>query len=147
MAFQPGKSGNPRGRPTEHAKAFKIRQQILKAAPEIVEGLIQAAQAGDSAAGRTLLACACPPLKPIELPVNLPIDSDADLADQGSAVINALARGLLAPGQASQILTALAGIARLIELSELESRIAALETAPEPLSPRPPVITYRDEAA
>ncbi len=124
--FAPGKSGNPRGRPTEHAKAAKIRQQILKAAPDVVTALIVAAQSGDSGAARTLLACACPPLKAVELPIalNLP---DEGLADQGRAVVAALSAGQLAPGQASQILSALGALARIVELGDIERRLSAVE--------------------
>ena len=125
--FQPGKSGNPRGRPTDAKKSAAIRKLILNSAPEFVGMMIDSAKAGDVNAGRALLVCACPPLKPVELPVTLPMDADAGIADQGRSVINALAQGLIAPGQASQILTALAGIAKLIELEEFERRLSSLE--------------------
>lgn len=69
-------------------------------------------------AARLLIERAIPAMKPIELPVELPLPEDAGLADQGRAVVSALAGGLIAPGQAAQILTALAGIARLVELDE-----------------------------
>ena len=145
--FPPGKSGNPKGRPTDHARAAVLRKRILKAAPEVIDALIDAAKGGDTQAGRALLVCAVPPLKPAELPVSLPIDGDAGLADQGRAVVAALAGGLIAPGQAAQILTALGGLARLIELSEFEKRLAALEGAESGDNPayRPQVI-YVDEA-
>ena len=128
--FAPGQSGNLKGRPTDNKKAAAIRQRILKAAPSFVETLIDASIAGDIAAAKTLLCCAVPPLKPIELPVLLPIPPDAGIADQGRAVINALAQGLIAPGQAGMILTALAGVARLVELSEFEQRLRSLEAKP-----------------
>ena len=124
--FQAGQSGNLRGRPTDAVKARKIREQILKAAPEVVTRLIEAAKAGDVLAARSLLACACPPLKPAELPVTLTLPDDG-LADQGRAVIAALASGQLALGQASQILAGLGAVAKLVETQELEARIAALE--------------------
>lgn len=144
--FPPGTSGNPRGRPTDHARAAVLRKQILRAAPDVVSAMIKAAVDGDTQAGRALLVCAVPPLKAAELNVTLPIDGDAGLADQGRAVINALAGGLIAPGQAAQILTALGGLARLIELSEFEKRLAALEAVEPGSGPeyRPQVI-YVDE--
>ena len=126
--FVPGKSGNPKGRPRRKDSASVIRKLILHSAPDWVAKMIDAANTGDIPAGRALLATVMPTLKPIELPVLLPgIAPDAGLADQGRAVIAALAKGQLAPGQASQILAALAGIARLVELDELESRITNLE--------------------
>lgn len=127
MGWAKGQSGNPKGRPTDAIRTRAIRKRILNAAPEIVDALIVAAKAGDSAAGKALLACSCPPLKAIELPVALSLSADADLADQGRAVITALASGQIPPGQAASILQALAGVARLVEITEIERRLAALE--------------------
>lgn len=126
--FLPGAATlNPKGRPIESVKAATLRKRIMKAAPEVVDALISAALGGDVNAGRALLVCAVPPLKPAELPVSLPIDQDAGLADQGRAIVSALAAGQIAPGQAAQILTALAGVGKLIELSEFSERLARLE--------------------
>ena len=126
MPFKPGLSGNPKGRPTDTVKAAKIRAQILKAAPEFVAGLITAAQSGDSGAARALLACACPPLKAVELPVALNLPDDG-LAEQGRAVIAALSAGQLAPGQAGAILAGLGAVAKLVELDEIDKRLTRLE--------------------
>lgn len=127
MPFKPGKSGNPKGRPCAAVQAKKIRQQILQAAPDVVDALITAARSGDSGAGRALLNTVVPPLKAVELPValNLP---DEGLAGQGRAVIAALAAGQLAPGQAGAILAGLGAVAKLVEADEFEKRIAALES-------------------
>ena len=142
--FQAGQSGNPRGRPTDSVKAAALRKRILKSAPDVIDAMITAALAGDMNAGRALLVCAVPPLKPVELPICLEIPQDEGLAAQGRAVIAALASGDIAPGQASQILTALAGIARLVELDELEKRLLALEQHSTGESVRP-VIVHEDE--
>jgi len=143
--FKPGQSGNPKGRPTDHAKAAKIRKQILAATPDVVAGLIESAKAGDVLAGRTLLACACPPLKPVELPVMVSIPPDASLVEQGQAIIAALAQGHIPPSQAQTILQSLVGLARLVELSEIEQRLTALESqAGNPPRPTPPWVK-RDE--
>ena len=123
----PGAVINPKGRPIETVKSATLRKRIMKAAPEVVDALIEAAKAGDVNAARALLVCACPPLKAIELPVTLPMPEGAGLADQGRAVVAALSTGLIAPGQAASILQALAGIAKLVELEEFERRLAALE--------------------
>lgn len=151
--FLPGANNNPKGRPPETVKAATLRKRIMKAAPEVVDALIEAAKAGDAQAGRALLICACPPLKPVELPVSLPMDASAGLADQGRAVVAALAGGLIAPGQAASILQALAGIARLVELDEIEKRLSALEqhsngehgTGPDWRALTRPSVVYIDE--
>ena len=77
--------------------------------------------------------------------MELSIPQDAGLADQGRAVVSALAGGLIAPGQAASILTALAGIARLVELDEIEKRLSALEGM-EPGPEQRPSVIYIDEA-
>ena len=126
-AFQPGKSGNPKGRPKSYKGVSKLRDLISVKAPELVARLLTAAlDEGDTQAARLLIERALPALKPIELPVSLNLPDDG-LADQGRAVIAALANGQLAPGQAGQILAGLGAVARLVETQELEKRIAALE--------------------
>ena len=92
-----------------------------------MEALIASAKGGDVYAGRALLHCVCPPLRPVELPIIIPLADDADLATQGRAVVNALARGVIPPGQASTLLQGLATLARLVELDEVERRVAAIE--------------------
>jgi hypothetical protein len=125
--FKKGVSGNPNGRAKSYKKVETLRQLIAKDAPELVKKLIAQALDGDVMAARLLIERAIPAMKPIELPVNIPIDQEAGLADQGRAVVSALAGGLIAPGQAASILQALAGIARLVELDEIEKRLTALE--------------------
>jgi hypothetical protein len=49
------------------------------------------------------------------------------VADQARAVVQAAADGDLAPAQAAQIVTALGGVAKIIETCELTKRVEALE--------------------
>lgn len=51
------------------------------------------------------------------------------LSDKGEAIVTAMASGEISPGQAAEFLGALASQARLIEATELEQRITALEHA------------------
>ena len=52
---------------------------------------------------------------------------DGTLTDQGRAVLHSVADGVLAPSQGAALLGAIGTLARVTELDELESRIAALE--------------------
>ena len=49
------------------------------------------------------------------------------LAERGQAVLSELAAGSLSPSEASSLLSALSAQAKLIEMDELERRIADLE--------------------
>jgi len=52
-----------------------------------------------------------------------------DLSAQGRAVLDALSAGQLTPSQATTIMQAIASQARIVEVDELERRVAALEKA------------------
>lgn len=65
-------------------------------------------------------------MKATEQPVALALP-DGSLTEQGRAVLAAAGAGVLAPGQAAQLIAALGTLARVIETDELAARIAALE--------------------
>ena len=81
----------------------------------------------DPQAIRILLDRVLPSLRPVELPtpLNMP---DGTLAQQAHAVVQAAAEGDIAPSQAAQIITALGGVAKIVETTELLARIEALES-------------------
>jgi hypothetical protein len=81
---------------------------------------------GDVGAARLLLERAIAPLKAIE-PTQALTLPDGTLTDQGHAVLRSVADGVLAPSQGAALLGAIGTLARVTELDELESRIAALE--------------------
>lgn len=124
--WKPGQSGNPAGRPKGVSEVGKIRAAIAARVPEILKKLIEQALDGDTSAARLLLERAIAPLKSIEptQPITLP---DGNLTDQGRAVLCAVASGELAPGQGSQLITAIGALARVAEIDELSARITALE--------------------
>ena len=77
-------------------------------------------------AARLLLERTIPPLKAAEeaAPLVLP---DGTLTEQGRAVLGAVAAGELAPGRGAALLGAMGTLARVVEVDELERRVAALE--------------------
>ena len=128
MAFVKGTSGNPKGRRPGYMGVQALRDLIGQHAEKVVQRLIlSAVNDGDVQAAALLIARAIPIVKPIEMPVKLPLPPDATMADQGRAVVAALARGDLPPGQAGTILSGLASLAKLVELDDHESRLRALE--------------------
>ena len=67
-----------------------------------------------------------PRIRPQALPVKVKAKS-ADLAAQGAAVVNAALAGELTPDVLGMLLSALADQARLVEFTEIESRLQRLE--------------------
>lgn len=124
--WKPGESGNPKGRTPGTGEVAKLRAAIADRVPELLAKLMTQALEGDTSAARLLLERAVAPLKATEQPqaVNLAGDS---LTDQGRAVLASVAAGELAPGQGAALLGAIGTLARVSEIDELESRIAALE--------------------
>lgn len=124
--WKKGESGNPGGRKPGTGVVAKLREGIAEHVPEIIARLVEQAKGGDPAAARLLLERVLPPIKASEQPVALDLPS-ASLADQGRAILVAAGAGVLSPGQASQLLTGLGTLAKLIETDELAARVAALE--------------------
>lgn len=126
--FKPGRSGNPTGRPRgTKNKANALRARIVEEIPVIVDNLIEAAKGGDMQAARLLIERAIPTLRAEEARVTLDLPDDAPLSEQGTAILRAVADGRITPSQGATMVQSLAGLARIIEISDLEERIAALE--------------------
>ena len=133
MAAKPwvkGQSGNPKGRTPGQSNITKWREAMAADVPEILAGLIAQAKAGDVMAARLILERAIPALKNAEATqaIDLPAGT---LTEQGMAVLEAVASGALAPGQGSQLISAIGTLARVTEIDELTARIAKLEAEHE----------------
>ena len=126
-AWKPGQSGNPKGRPAGTGEVGKLRAAIAKRVPDLLDAMMAKALDGDVGAARLLLERAIAPLKAIEQAQALALP-DGTLTAQGRAVLRSVADGELAPSQGAALLGAIGTLARVTELDELESRIAALET-------------------
>jgi hypothetical protein len=62
----------------------------------------------------------------VEQAIALDLTGDS-LTAKASAVLSAVSAGNLAPGQGSQLITAISQLARVAEIDELTARITALE--------------------
>ena len=125
--WKAGESGNPKGRTPGTGEVAKLRDSIAKHLPAIITQLVTKAKAGDAQAARLLLERVLPPMKPIEQAVALSLPDGEGITGQGRAIVQAVADGTLAPGQGAQLLAGLGSLARIVEIDELEKRIALLE--------------------
>jgi hypothetical protein len=123
--FEKGQSGNPKGRTPAHITATKVRKSLADDLPDILNKLIELAKGGDTTAIKLILDRVCPALKPQAVPISLPVCDS--LAGQGQEVIRATMTGKIPPDIGSQLITALANQAKIIEVDELTKRIEALE--------------------
>lgn len=136
MAFTPGTSGNPAGRP-KGARGRSGLELLEPHARPILRKLIERALDGEIEAMRVLADRLWPKLKPSSQKVTL-FSRGASLANRGEAVIDAVLTGQLGPDEAKDLMSALQGLGRIIEVSELVSRVEALESSTASLPmPRP----------
>lgn len=124
--FTKGRSGNPRGRPKGSVSQKLIREAILKDAPEIIESMIDKAKEGDTAAAKILLDRVIAPMKAGDSFVQMPLTGN--LTDDARAVLSAMGSMQLTPSQGQSILHGISSLARIIEIDELEKRVANLES-------------------
>lgn len=125
--WRPGSSGNPRGRKPGTGTVAQVRAALADKLPAILDRLIAQALAGDVQSSRLLLERTIPALKPTEAPHAVTLPTTGTPEEQGRAILAALASGELGPQTAAVLLGAVATLGRLIELAEIERRIAALE--------------------
>ena len=125
--FAPGNKASP-GRPPGRGAVAEMRDALAADLGGIIDTVRAKAMAGDMQAARIILDRLVPSLRPVEIPTAVSMPAGATLAGQAQAVIEAAANGSLAPSQAAQIVTALGGVAKIIETTELLRRIEVLES-------------------
>lgn len=124
--WQPGQSGNPRGRKPGSGQVAKLRGELAKQLPEIVNKVVEKALGGDMRAASLLLERVIPPMKAMDpaVVVNL---KGGTLSDKARAVIDATGVGELTPGQSAQLLAAIASMATVVKADEHEERLKRVE--------------------
>ena len=125
--FTRGNRASP-GRPPGRSQATLLRERLATDLDQILDNLLAQARAGDLQAVRLVLDRVLPALRPVEQAAEVDLPAGG-LAAQAQAVVQAAAAGGIATGQATQLVQALAGVARIVETDELLKRIEALEAA------------------
>ena len=131
--FSKGQSGNPAGRPKGSGISAKLRQAIEGEAEAIIKAMIEQAKAGDMQAAKALLDRVLPALKPESQAIHLPeLVAAGTMAEKARAAIDAAGAGAVSPSAASDLVAAIAGLARVVETTELQQRLDELERMMKP---------------
>ena len=124
--FAKGNTGRPRG---SLNKATVAAQALFDGEAEaLTRKVVELALEGNMTALRLCLERICPPRKERPLAVELPaVESAAELPKLTSAILVAVGRGELEPGQAAALASLVANYGKVLEVAEVEKRLRALE--------------------
>ncbi len=112
-------------KPGSKNKATLIGQALLKQAEEeLLRKAIEMAKAGDGPMLKFLLDRILPKERCIELP---PTDHDCDPVERCEAIVEAVSAGRITPNEAASLVNVAGGHARIIDLSEVDERLQAIE--------------------
>jgi hypothetical protein len=127
--FEPGRSGNPKGRrPSCRNRATIAAAALLEGEAEaLTRKAVELALAGDPTAMRLCLERILSPCRERAVKFTLPsIESPADIASAMKAVTAALAAGVITPGEGQGIARIVDTFVRTIEASDFERRLKAI---------------------
>jgi hypothetical protein len=125
--FRKGQSGNPAGKPKgARDKRTALRELLQPHAADLVKKAVELALAGDTTALRICIDRCIPAIKSKDQPISLQ-GLSGSLAEQGKAVMAAMAAGEITPDEATAVMQVLTAQMRIVEVDDLVKRIEALE--------------------
>jgi len=124
--FKPGNPGKPKG---TRSRATMAAEALLQGEAEaLTRTAIDKALEGDGVALRLCLERLVPPRKDTPINIDLPVITNAaDVVGASAAVLAAVGAGDVTPDEAGRVMTLLTAHKSIVEMGELERRIAALE--------------------
>lgn len=130
MAFKPGQSGNPAGRPKgARDKKNIVAAEFAKEGSAIARVVIEKAKEGDMGAAALVLQRLSPPLRPQAEKVTFDFDPSIPLAEQGTAIVAAVARGEIDPDTGKMLLDMVAAHLGLRDVETVLDELKRLREA------------------
>jgi hypothetical protein len=124
--FPPGNPGRP---PGSKNKITQILEQLVEGqAEQLVQKVLQQALAGEVSSQRMMLDRCWPPRKAQPINVTIPpIKSSDDALAAIAAICRELGEGRLTPDEITALSSVIGRSIQVIEIQDLERRVAALE--------------------
>jgi hypothetical protein len=121
------------GRKKGSGQAAHYREMLEPYAEELIQRVVGMAKDGDMAALKLCLDRLCAPLRPTDGHITIEGMAGATgLSDKGELILENVAKGSITPTEASNLMSAISSQARIVEVDELEQRVAKLELSNEP---------------
>ena len=120
--FAPGNPGRPKG---SRNRITRLVENLIEAdAEQITRAALKRAMDGDGVLLRALLDRLAPPRRDRAVEIDLPrLGEQADITSITSALVDAVAEGSIAPGEAKAIGEVVDVHIRAVELREIEDRL------------------------
>jgi hypothetical protein len=128
--FQPGKSGNPAGKPkgARHRVTLLAEKLMSDDAEAIVKKVVDAAKSGDLTAAKIVLDRIAPVRKDCHVTFELPkIATVSDAITANAAILKAVADGELTPDEAASVSRLVEGHIKIIDVADIDERLRRLE--------------------
>jgi len=124
--FASGNPGKPKG--ARHVATRAIEALLEGQGKALTQKAVNMALEGDTAALRLCLERIAPPRKDAPVSFDLPdINTASDAADAARSILKAVAEGAVTPLEAVSVMGVVEHFRRVLETTEIETRLAALE--------------------
>ena len=122
------RQGAGRPKSSDNALIKSLRNKLSDHADQLIDKAVACALEGDIQMLKFCLDKLMPNLKPVDTPIDhQPIDANGSLVDQSRQALLAMLSGSLTLSEGLQVQAGITALGRMVELEELEARIAQLE--------------------